>query len=187
MRFKQTTQEATTRDKEERDQFEHTSREWDDLLKGINDRWEGQFDQLTQLYREQLRLKGPATYWEKIAKQYEGTGRKWVWAAVSLASVVGLAIALILYIPPKAFTAEKITAVGIGDAILLALAVSLFVYIMHLFVRLATSAYHLSRDAQERHQLTYVYLALIKEEAMKEEERNERTSMGTKTNRVAGA
>jgi len=33
------------------------------------------------------------------------------------------------------------------------------------------SAYHLSRDAKERHQLSYFYLALIKDKAIAEEDR----------------
>ena len=50
--------------------------------------------------------------------------------------------------------------------------VSVAVYIIRLFVKLALSSYHLARDAKEREQLTYVYLALNKEKAIATEERN---------------
>jgi len=56
--------------------------------------------------------------------------------------------------------------------IVFALIASILVYFIRLFVKLATSAYHLSRDAYERYQLTYVYLSLLNEKAVKEEERN---------------
>lgn len=34
------------------------------------------------------------------------------------------------------------------------------------------SSYHLARDAEERHTLTYFYLALLKDSAAKEEDKN---------------
>ena len=38
-------------------------------------------------------------------------------------------------------------------------------------MKLATSSYHLARGARERYQLTYIFLALIKENAMEQKDR----------------
>lgn len=47
--------------------------------------------------------------------------------------------------------------------ILFAIFLSVIVYIIRLFVKFSISSIHLARDAHERLQLTYVYLALSKE------------------------
>jgi hypothetical protein len=60
----------------------------------------------------------------------------------------------------------------IRNAILLAFGVSLVVFLMRLFVRLATSAYHLSRDAKEREQLTHVFRALVNDKSIEPEDRS---------------
>ena len=54
---------------------------------------------------------------------------------------------------------------------LVALAVSVLIYFIRLFVKLSKSAYHLSRDARERYQLTHVFLAMIRKGAIQVEDR----------------
>lgn len=46
--------------------------------------------------------------------------------------------------------------------ILLGLLVSVVVYLIRFFFKMAISAFHLSRDARERAMLTYFYLSLLK-------------------------
>jgi hypothetical protein len=60
-------------------------------------------------------------------------------------------------------TSNTFTLGGLRGTILVAAGVSAFLYLMNLFVKLATSSYHLARDARERYQLTYVFLALEKD------------------------
>jgi hypothetical protein len=57
-------------------------------------------------------------------------------------------------------------------ALLTLVVLSVGAYFVALFVRLATSAQHLARDAKERLQLTHVYLALMKEGAIEPKERD---------------
>jgi hypothetical protein len=168
---KSTAEESSARIADENRKFDAAIADWEAKLQETNTKWEDQFQATSKLYSEKLRLEGPATYWQKIASSYERKGILWVASALVLGIGVGAAIMRILYDPPKMFDTDKITPGGIRDAILLAFSVSLIVYLMHLFVRLATSAYHLSRDAKEREQLTHVFLALIEGEAIKEEDR----------------
>jgi hypothetical protein len=42
--------------------------------------------------------------------------------------------------------------------------ISIGAYIIHIFVKLTLSSYHLARDAEERHQLAHFYLSLINRE-----------------------
>jgi hypothetical protein len=171
--FKEATQQKVdARDKEERDNFEQTNQEWHDQLDKVKKKWEDKFDGLAKAYNEHLRLEAPVKYWDDIGSRYLKSGRLWVWLTVIIAFTVAGAIAAFLYWPPKVFDADKITPAEIRWLVLLALGASVIVYILHMFVKFATSSYHLHRDAQERRQLTYVYLALIKEKAMEEKERD---------------
>ena len=130
--------------------------------------------ELEDLYEEKLRLAKPASYWDTMSKEYMDKGKSWrTWAVVTgIVTVVYLTI-LLFNIPDK-FLPEKSTFTfnGMKATIVFALIASILVYFIRLFVKLATSAYHLSRDAYERYQLTYVYLSLLNEKAVKEEERN---------------
>ena len=64
-------------------------------------------------------------------------------------------------LPERLINNDTFSHQNLKGTIILAVIVSVFVYLIRLFVKLSTSAYHLSRDAKERHQLTYFYLALI--------------------------
>jgi hypothetical protein len=75
-----------------------------------------------------------------------------------------------LYWPPALLTSTQV-AEGIRGAILAGVGISIAVYVVHLFVRMATSNYHLARDARERRQLTLVFLALVKNSAVSDEDR----------------
>ena len=61
---------------------------------------------------------------------------------------------------------------NLTGTLLLAVIISIGIYLLRLFIKLCLSAYHLSRDANERYQLTYVYLALVNEGQVSESERS---------------
>lgn len=46
------------------------------------------------------------------------------------------------------------------------------IFLINLFAKYATSAFHLARDARERYQLTHVYLALRNDKAVEDEDRH---------------
>ncbi len=50
--------------------------------------------------------------------------------------------------------------------------ISFIVYAIKIFSKLTFSSFHLVRDAEEREQLTYVYLALKKEQSIDDTERH---------------
>ena len=128
-------------------------------------------DELEKTYQEKLRLEGPATYWDTFAENYERRGRKWRNWALGMAGALVLYTIGILAASPSWLLSPEFTAGSIRGTVLIALAVSLLVYVTRLFVKLSTSAHHLSRDARERYQLTHVCLAMIKEGAIQVEDR----------------
>jgi len=126
---------------------------------------------LERQYEEALRIKAPAKYWEALETKYSKSGVNWTWLAVLATVLTAACVAGVLYWPPFIFLNEHITAGGIKGALLLTFAVSLAAYVVHIFVRMATSAFHLSRDACERLQLSHVFLALTGGTAMKDDDR----------------
>ena len=130
-----------------------------------------ELDELEKTFREKLRLEGPAKYWDTFAENYEKRGGKWRnWALVT-AGVFVLFTFGFLAMSPSWFLGPEFTAGSIRGTMLVALAVSVLIYFIRLFVKLSTSAYHLSRDARERYQLTHVFLAMVKEGAIQPEDR----------------
>ena len=130
-----------------------------------------ELDELEETFREKLRLEGPAKYWDTFADNYEKRGGKWRNWALGTAGVVVLFIIGLLATSPPWFLGPEFTAGSIRGTVLVALAVSVLIYCIRLFVKLSTSAYHLSRDARERYQLTHVFLAMVKEGAIQPEDR----------------
>lgn len=61
------------------------------------------------------------------------------------------------------FEHTKFDAAAIRGSLIFVALMSVAGYLIHLFTRIAISSFHLSRDYRERFQLTRVYLALIKD------------------------
>ncbi len=139
---------------------------FDNLIKQIED--------TKVLYENQLSLSAPVAYWKNLSENYNERGKLWVKFSIVSTTVLALILLVVLYYLPNSLSEvnNKITYDNLKGTIIFALLVSIGVYIIRLFVKLALSSYHLARDAKEREQLTYVYLALIKEKAIATEERN---------------
>ncbi len=126
---------------------------------------------LTTTYEQKLTLKAPAKYWENLVKFYQGRGA--MWSQITGVYFIAIAISLsylIYHLPPaliEEWSLSKLQAV-----LFLFTLVSATFMLGRLLVKFTTSAYHLERDAKERWVLTLYYLALLKENAIKPEERD---------------
>ncbi|WP_369385789.1 DUF6161 domain-containing protein [Mesobacillus boroniphilus] len=121
-----------------------------------------------------IKIVAPAEYWSQTRKGYWKTGALWIVASL-VATVVFLVVINNLIIDLQATTSatsSTFTFDTIKYGILLTVFISIGVFIINFFIKLATSAFHLSRDANERMQLTHLYLALINENAITTEERS---------------
>lgn len=117
-----------------------------------------------KLYEEKLKLEAPAQYWKKRSRKLRREG---LWWLSGLVAVISISLTILLYILSEvskgSFTEvfEK-TGTAIKWSILVITVISLLAYGMRIFAKLTFSSFHLSRDAEEKEQLTYVYLALQK-------------------------
>ena len=126
---------------------------------------------IEDLYQEKLRLEAPAEYWRGMETDYKKKSRVWIGASCAGTVIVLACLVWILYNPPSALQETKVTVATIKTGLLIAFGISLSTYLITFFVRLATSALHLSRDAAERLQLTHMFLSLVKEKAIEPKDR----------------
>ena len=122
---------------------------------------EKKLSQLKETYREKLKLEGPVKYWKDRAKRYNKEGTKWLKWLVLVVGVTVSILFFLLYEPLESFSLGilKGEPLAVKAIILVGAALSLCAYLTKTF-----SSFHLSRDAQEREQLTMVYLALVHEQ-----------------------
>lgn len=127
---------------------------------------------LESAYGEKLRLEEPAKYWRNAASGYHKNGNFWaiVLGLTLSAGLLSLATLFTLWIKgwqPIPFQLSSIQGIIIFGAFL-----ATYAYAVRSISRLLFSSFHLMRDSQEREQLTHVYLALIKDQAMDESSRD---------------
>ena len=166
-------------DADRKKQFEDDNTKFAEHLKAADDSAK-QFEQdyqerikvLEDTYTKLLQLKGPAEYWDELAKSYRSRGW-WLLGVVGLIGVVvfGSLLALLFDCDKLPLLNHvKFDAVTVRASLIFIVLTSVAGYILHLFTRLSISSFHLARDYRERFQLTRVYLALIKDGDIQNEE-----------------
>jgi hypothetical protein len=141
--------------------FEDTRKSANKLFEDTNK----QAEDLIKAFKEHTRLKEPAKYWADRGKELNKEGWlaiKWLAGLVVFACIT---LYFLLWLTPDGMLLSFIE----GDAAALKWSIVYITFISFLAVgvrslnKVAFSSFHLARDAQERHQLTHVYLALVAE------------------------
>ncbi|MFY0698174.1 MAG: hypothetical protein JXR11_10015 [Balneola sp.] len=125
-------------------------------------------------YSDYMALKAPLKYWEERVEQYGNSGYLWsLLLAVSIIVICG-GILKLIYDPPKIFDSDISTfdPIAIKSILLYATLISFSAYFLRTCSRMIFSSFHLKRDAEERHQLTMVYLSLKERGDISEDERD---------------
>ena len=135
------------------------------------DSWKKRVDELETLYEEKLRLKKPAQYWKAAAKKYASQGIIFI---VSTLLLVAIAAMMVLHLFELWLIGSDsmFSVKTVQGATLFAAMAALFAFAIRATTRLAFSSFHLMRDAEEREQLTYLYLSLINESAVEKDSRD---------------
>ena len=144
----------------------------DDSAKKFEQDYQNRIGVLEETYTKLLQLKGPAEYWDELAKSYRSRGW-WLLGAVVLIGVVvfGSLLALLFDCDKLPLLNHvKFDAATVRASLIFIVLTSVAGYLLHLFTRLSISSFHLARDYRERFQLTRVYLALIKDGDIQNEE-----------------
>lgn len=121
-----------------------------------------------------MRLEKPAKYWQKKSTTYYDQGNK---AKSSLYWIIGISCVLLSvilitspdYIFNTVFEGNKIAVVR--WSVIFVTLISLIAFAIRALTKYMFSAYHLARDAEERHTLTFFYLSLLKDSEVKDDDR----------------
>lgn len=129
---------------------------------------------LEHTYEELLRLKKPAEYWSSRASKLNKEGWKAIYWLVGLVAFACVTLYLLLWLTPEGMLLSFIEGQesAIKWSIVYVTFISFLAFGIRALNKVAFSSFHLARDAEEREQLTYVYLSLIKDSAVDENEKN---------------
>lgn len=128
-------------------------------------------EELENLYQEKLKLQAPAEYWREMKQHYFWKGIAWI--TISLVIAVSIIIFLMNTILSNntVFVTGDNWIVNVKNSAILTVITSICIYALRTTVKMSLSSLHLSRDAKERENLSYFYLALIEKGAVTEKER----------------
>lgn len=129
---------------------------------------------LEHTYEELLRLKKPAEYWKNRAIELKEEGWKAIYWLIGLVTFTCITLYLLLWLTPEGMLLSfvKGNAQAIKWSIVYVTFISFLAFGIRALNKVAFSSFHLARDSEEREQLTYVYLALIKDNAVDEKDKN---------------
>jgi hypothetical protein len=123
---------------------------------------------LEHTYEELLRLKKPAEYWCQRGENLNKEGWKAIKLLIGLVAFACITLYLLLWLTPEGMLLSFIKgeASAIKWSIIYVTFITFLAYGIRALNKVAFSSFHLARDAEEREQLTYVYLSLIKDSAV---------------------
>jgi hypothetical protein len=150
--------------------FKNSNESYEATIQASNEK----IKRLENTYEELLRLKKPAEYWATRAAELKKQGWRSLYWLIGLVVLTAALLFCLLFITPD----EMLVTIFSDDkskAIRWSIVFVAFLYVLIYGIRtlnkVTFSSFHLARDAEERYQLTHVYLALINEKAMEKEDR----------------
>jgi Na+-transporting methylmalonyl-CoA/oxaloacetate decarboxylase gamma subunit len=138
----------------------------DDSKKKITD--------LEDTYRKKLQLEAPARYWRSKSIKYRKDAIKARNILLGMVIFSAIFFSIILISSPdwifKNVFKGNTTAIVRWSIVFIAL-ISLLAFAIRAITKVMFSSFHLARDAEERHTLTFFYLALLKDTEINPEDR----------------
>ncbi|MFA0155723.1 DUF6161 domain-containing protein [Vibrio sp. 10N.261.46.A3] len=133
--------------------------------------WASTISELEKTYEEKLRLKKPAEYWKTAAIKYRTQG---IFAAIMLAIICFVALKVGIDFFQGWLSAQELQLKlnTLQGAILFGSIAAVFTFVVRVLAKITFSSFHLMRDAEEREQLTYLYLSLTHESEIDKESRD---------------
>lgn len=153
--------------------FDHWFGKSINSFKEFFDKAQEDAESMKEIFRDGLRFAGPVKYWRKRALEMKKNGAWWIkWFSGSVL-LAASSIFLLLWLVPDSMTLSLFNGdpAAIKWTLLFITFLSFLAYGVRTFAKLTFSSYHLARDAEEREQLTHIYLALKKDSNVEEEDR----------------
>ncbi|KUJ71663.1 DUF6161 domain-containing protein [Thiomicrospira sp. WB1] len=126
---------------------------------GKMEEWQQRAKEFEEEYKEKLRFKGPAQYWQQAANTHIFWSMTWgtFLLMIIVFGLMEISVFFKIWLQGKELPVQLDTLQG--AALLLAFA-SAYAFIISVLAKLTLSSVHLYRDAREREQLTHLYLSL---------------------------
>lgn len=129
---------------------------------------------LEKAYQEKLKLAEPAKYWEEKAEKLKNQGWWTLIILVVLILLISFSLGCILWNSPAEiysswFGDDKSSA--IRWTIVYITLISFMAFGIRAIGKVMFSSFHLARDAEERHTLTFFYLSLLKDSNVADDDR----------------
>lgn len=121
--------------------------------------WVNKHTELENLFREKLRFDSAATYWGEKVKTFRMQGYCWG-AALFLFLILGICLFSKYFLTWLNGQPSGLGLQSIEGILIFATILSSYAFLIKALSKLAFSAFHLQRDAEEREQLTHLYLSL---------------------------
>lgn len=142
--------------------FEDTSDKMDNFVLNHSN----ELSNLEGTYEEKLKIEKPAEFMFQKSEEYKKSFYLWCIAIVVLSCILIILLAFI--VNPQVTFSDKLITVNVlskdmpvySSVILLAM-ISLVVYILRIFIKMAISSKHLMEEYKQKYSLTYFYLSLV--------------------------
>lgn len=132
--------------------------------------WTQSVTDLETKYKEKLRFDSPAKYWSSSAKKLKSQGECYIKILVGISVIFILCLSIFFHSWLQGHP-SNLNLQSLEGVVLFASVLSGFAILIRTFSRLAFSSFHLQRDAEEREQLTHLYLSLADETNVDDESR----------------
>ncbi|MCL2372675.1 MAG: DUF6161 domain-containing protein [Defluviitaleaceae bacterium] len=157
-----------------KEEYDSLRKEFDEFVSSCH----ADKEKLEKTYEAHMALAKPAEYWRKMKGSYRISGPCWL-AGTVLVAIVAITMLTVIILDLEAIELFNLVewdldewVGGIRTTAFITMLITIFMFIIRFTSKMATSSFHLARDAKERELLSGFYLALIKEGAVQDSERH---------------
>lgn len=159
---------------EQKDNYNNWFSETENKLNEFTAEHSNKLSNIEKTYEAKLKIEEPAKFMLEQSKKYKKSFYLWSISIVVL-SILLLILLAIIVSPQVSFNDKLITIsvlskdMPVYSSIILLAMISLVVYILRIFIKMAISSKHLMEEYKQKYSLTYFYLSLVNNGSIKDE------------------
>ena len=159
---------------EQKDNYNNWFSETENKLNKFTIEHSNKLSSIEKTYEAKLKIEEPAKFMLEQSEKYKKSFYLWSIAIVML-SILLLILLAIIVSPQVSFNDKLITIsvlskdMPVYSSIILLAMISLVVYILRIFIKMAISSKHLMEEYKQKYSLTYFYLSLVNNGSIKDE------------------
>ncbi len=159
---------------EQKDNYNNWFSETENKLNEFTAEHSNKLSNIEKTYEAKLKIEEPAKFMLEQSKKYKKSFYLWNISIVVL-SILLLILLAIIVSPQVSFNDKLITIsvlskdMPVYSSIILLAMISLVVYILRIFIKMAISSKHLMEEYKQKYSLTYFYLSLVNNGSIKDE------------------